>query len=181
MSSKVNEGIKNVLQFKYGQSLDVWKVPTGISDPLVVSSKGQISTSLWVLLGPGMPKSACGMCVLYVLQQWLLPGDLVWLRRSLPPHESEPIAEEMVIKSVRRIGCFLALRSRSLRVKVEAQKLRNLPDSNVSFFVDKSEMTSISMTSNIVSWQVLSYHSSRYAIRHRKQWMTDICFTSSAF
>ena len=73
------------------------------------------------------------------------------LKISLPSCQSEPAAEETVIKSARRICCFLALRSRSLEVKVESQKLRNLPGSNVSFSVDKFERTSISMASNIVS------------------------------
>lgn len=73
------------------------------------------------------------------------------LKISLPSCQSEPAAEETVIKSARRICCFLSLRSRSFEVKVESQKLRSLPGSNVSFCVDKFERTSISMASNIVS------------------------------
>lgn len=73
------------------------------------------------------------------------------LKISLPSRESESPAEETVIKSARRICCFLSLRSRSLEVKVESQKPRNLPGRDVSFSVDKFERTSISMASNIVS------------------------------
>lgn len=131
---------------------------------------------------PGMPKPTYGTSVWSVscssdCFQVILSG----LKISLPSCQSEPTAEETVIRSASRICCFLALRSRSLEVKVESQKLRNLPGSNVSLSVDKFERTSISVASNIVSWQVLSYHSSRYVTGHRKLWMTDTCLSSSTF
>jgi len=127
-----------------------WPVDTGHQP--VASGGGQFSTSLGVVWEPGMPRPT------YSTNVWSVPCSSDWfhmvlseLKVSLPSCQSEPAAEERVIKSARRICCFLALRSRSLEVKVESQKLRNLPGSNVSVSVDKFERTSISTASNIVS------------------------------
>lgn len=165
------------------QSLSVWKV----TSQCWWSTGGLRWWAVFhftvdVVWEPGIPKATYGTSVWFVSRsrdcfQVILFG----LKISLPSCESEPAAEETVIKSARRMCCFLTLRSRSLEVKVESQKWRNLPDSNVSLSVDKFKRTSISMASHIVSWQVLSYHSRRYVTGHRKLWMTSTCFSSSTF
>lgn len=63
--------------------------------------------------------SVCGLCLCSSDSFRVISSEL---RISLPSCQSEPTAEETVIKSARRIRCFLIFR-RSLEVKVESQKL----------------------------------------------------------